>query len=307
MNNFKSILFIGIIFLIPLQLSYAGYDDFTVNVPNAQGGYTAIIIKKSGDGYVGPQGEYYSEFPKVSQLQTIYGINTPNLTIQNSSNNTTPLTTEEKSVVNNLFNPSSECTSAKSYFDNKVNLSDAFDNVEQGTLDMCNNDFTQAILDFNKAIGISPKTGLAYQGRATAFYFQGDYGQAIGNFTQAIGLPAFEKDISGNPIASDELSDSVIYQKRGIVYYAEGEYTLAIDDFNKAIQMMPSYMYCIYFRGRAYDHLGNHDLAINNYEQAVSIERQMNETTIQNNITLNNPKGSDDGITTDIEKMVNSL
>jgi hypothetical protein len=47
-------------------------NTFTVNVPNSNGGYTTVIIKKSGSGYVGPQGEYYSEFPKVSQLQAMY-------------------------------------------------------------------------------------------------------------------------------------------------------------------------------------------------------------------------------------------
>ncbi len=51
-----------------------GSDDaVTVNIPNNKGGYTAVILKKSGNGYVGPQGEFYSEFPKVSQLQTMYG------------------------------------------------------------------------------------------------------------------------------------------------------------------------------------------------------------------------------------------
>lgn len=65
------------IVITPFQLSYAGYDDFTLNVPNAQGGYTAIVIKKSGNGYVGPQGEYYQQFPTVAQLQTMYGLGSP--------------------------------------------------------------------------------------------------------------------------------------------------------------------------------------------------------------------------------------
>jgi|GEM_PF-627191 len=47
-------------------------DSITVNVPNGQGGYNPVIIKRSGSGFVGPQGEYYPEFPKVSQLQAMY-------------------------------------------------------------------------------------------------------------------------------------------------------------------------------------------------------------------------------------------
>ena len=47
-------------------------DAFPINVPNNAGGYTAVLIKKSGNGYVGPQGEFYAEFPKVSQLKAMY-------------------------------------------------------------------------------------------------------------------------------------------------------------------------------------------------------------------------------------------
>ena len=47
-------------------------DEFTVNIPNEHGGYNAVVIKKSGDGFVGPQGEYYPEFPKTFQLQMKY-------------------------------------------------------------------------------------------------------------------------------------------------------------------------------------------------------------------------------------------
>jgi len=72
-----------VLFLTLLQLSYAdtnGHtqavdltESYTVNVPNSQGGYTAIFIKKFGDGYIGPRGEHYSGFPTVAQLQAIYG------------------------------------------------------------------------------------------------------------------------------------------------------------------------------------------------------------------------------------------
>lgn len=47
-------------------------DSVVVNVPNDNGGYTAVTIKKSGDGFIGPQGEYYAEFPKVAQLKAMY-------------------------------------------------------------------------------------------------------------------------------------------------------------------------------------------------------------------------------------------
>lgn len=47
-------------------------EAFTVNVPNVRGGYTAVILKRLGSGFVGPQGEYYPEFPRVEQLKVMY-------------------------------------------------------------------------------------------------------------------------------------------------------------------------------------------------------------------------------------------
>ncbi len=47
-------------------------EAVTINVPNDQGGYTPVTLRRSGSGYVGPQGEYYPEFPKVSQLKVLY-------------------------------------------------------------------------------------------------------------------------------------------------------------------------------------------------------------------------------------------
>lgn len=47
-------------------------DEFIVNIPNAHGGYNAVVIKRAGSGFVGPRGEYYPEFPKIFQLQMKY-------------------------------------------------------------------------------------------------------------------------------------------------------------------------------------------------------------------------------------------
>jgi uncharacterized protein YcfJ len=56
----------------PATTVYSG-DTVTVNVPNSSGGYTAVMLKRSGNGYVGPQGEYYDQVPSTEQLQAMYG------------------------------------------------------------------------------------------------------------------------------------------------------------------------------------------------------------------------------------------
>ena len=45
----------------------------TVNIPNSRGGYTSVTLRRSGNGFVGPQGEYYPNYPSVEQLKTMYG------------------------------------------------------------------------------------------------------------------------------------------------------------------------------------------------------------------------------------------
>jgi len=45
----------------------------TVNVPNSNGSYTPVMLVKQGDGYIGPQGEYYPGHPTVEQLKVLYG------------------------------------------------------------------------------------------------------------------------------------------------------------------------------------------------------------------------------------------
>ena len=57
----------------PTTVTAGNDDSYTINVPNAKGGYTSVVLKRSGNGFTGPQGEFYSEFPKVSHLQVMYG------------------------------------------------------------------------------------------------------------------------------------------------------------------------------------------------------------------------------------------
>ena len=48
-------------------------ETVTVNVPNTNGSYTAVTLVRRSNGFVGPQGELYTEFPTVEQLRLLYG------------------------------------------------------------------------------------------------------------------------------------------------------------------------------------------------------------------------------------------
>lgn len=55
------------------QAQVLAEGSFTINIPNDKGGYTAVTLRKSGNGFTGPQGEFYPEFPTVSKLKVVYG------------------------------------------------------------------------------------------------------------------------------------------------------------------------------------------------------------------------------------------
>lgn len=48
-------------------------NDTVVNVPNSDGGFTSVILTRHDKGYVGPNGEYYSDRPTPAQLKVFYG------------------------------------------------------------------------------------------------------------------------------------------------------------------------------------------------------------------------------------------
>jgi len=54
------------------------FDEFNqrvypVYIPNSDGTFTVVLIKRFGTGYIGPQKEHYTGFPTVEQLTVTYG------------------------------------------------------------------------------------------------------------------------------------------------------------------------------------------------------------------------------------------
>jgi len=50
----------------------APIDEYEIQIPNANGSYTLVVIRKTEKGFVGPQGEIYPEHPTVEQLKQMY-------------------------------------------------------------------------------------------------------------------------------------------------------------------------------------------------------------------------------------------
>ena len=48
-------------------------DTVTVQLTNDRGATVSIVLRKSGNGYIGPQGEYYDHLPTADELRPLYG------------------------------------------------------------------------------------------------------------------------------------------------------------------------------------------------------------------------------------------
>jgi len=47
-------------------------DDYDIYVPNQDGTYTLVKLKKTDKGFVGPKGEFYAKHPTVKELEAQY-------------------------------------------------------------------------------------------------------------------------------------------------------------------------------------------------------------------------------------------
>jgi len=48
-------------------------EVFTIYIAKSKGGYAPITLRRSGSGFIGPQDEYYPDFPKIDLLKAMYG------------------------------------------------------------------------------------------------------------------------------------------------------------------------------------------------------------------------------------------
>ena len=110
--------------------------------------------------------------------------------------------------------------------------------------------YSEAIQDFTKVIGLNPDDAETYYFRGFTYFNQGKHDHAIKDFTKVIGL---------NP------DDAETYHFRGFTHYSKGCYNHAIEDFTKAIELNPDYAEAYLVRRAAYDSQGEYDHAIKDF------------------------------------------
>lgn len=120
-------------------------------------------------------------------------------------------------------------------------------------------DYEGAILDYGKAIDLSPKDADSYSNRGLVYYKLKEYLKAIKDYDKSITLDSKNADF---------------YVKRGIVYDDLQKYSRAIEDYDKAIALNPEIAYAYGLRGFAQYNLDNRSQAKQDIKTAAKLFKQ---------------------------------
>jgi tetratricopeptide (TPR) repeat protein len=118
--------------------------------------------------------------------------------------------------------------------------------------------YVAAIEELNHAIALRPDYPEAYNNRGVYHKMQGNYRKAIADYTRSLDL--------------DNPEPYKPYNSRGIARTKLDDWKGAIDDFSSALRANPRYGYSLSWRAVAYEHLGNFDAAIADYEAYLALD-----------------------------------
>jgi len=119
--------------------------------------------------------------------------------------------------------------------------------ASSGEANYKNGNYDQAIADYTQAIRLKPDYTYFYSDRAEVYMKKGDYDKAIADYTEAIRL---------------HKKDEYLYQpyeKRAKAYMKKGDYDNAIADYTEAMQLSKFTYYCE--RAEAYMKKGDYNQA----------------------------------------------
>lgn len=115
----------------------------------------------------------------------------------------------------------------------------------------------RAINDYEEAIRLKPDDAISYAIRGDAYAYLGQYQQAIKDYDKAIHL------------APD---NAKAYYDRGVTYQKISQYQRAITDYNEAIRLKPDDVLAYGNRGNAYVELGKLQQAIDDFNKVIRLE-----------------------------------
>jgi tetratricopeptide (TPR) repeat protein len=126
-----------------------------------------------------------------------------------------------------------------------------------------NGNYDQAIAEYTQAIELDPSLASFYYNRGLAYSNKADYDNAISDFSQVIMM---------NP------KDGEAYFERGYNYSMKDDLELAIADYTQVIQLDPKNVYAYNNRGLSFENLGQKDEAIKDFETVLELTNDPNLT-----------------------------
>ena len=130
----------------------------------------------------------------------------------------------------------------------------------RGSTHVAQGDYDQAIDDYTEALRLKPKDAVAYKVRGDAYEKQRNYDKAIADYTKAIGLdPKYVAAYNNRGFAYDNRGD-------------EGDYCQAIADYTKAIEFDPENAVAYNNRGFAYWKQENYCQAIKDFTKTIQLK-----------------------------------
>lgn len=120
-------------------------------------------------------------------------------------------------------------------------------------------EYEQALDDYSFAINLAPELASAYFNRALARHDVGFYKEAIEDYTSVLEISP---------------EDTVVLYRRGVAFLESGEINAAIRDFDKAIELQPEYLAAYVSRGSAKRRAGDALAAVADYSTALEIDAQ---------------------------------
>ena len=121
-----------------------------------------------------------------------------------------------------------------------------------------------ALADFNKTVELKPNSAIPYRKRGLVYLYLENYQAAIADFEQAAKITP---------------DDPNVYLGKAAANLLQGKITEAIPDLDRAITLDYDFAIAYFLLGGAYSELGDRQAALQNYQQAGRIYKQLEDPT----------------------------
>jgi TonB family protein len=131
--------------------------------------------------------------------------------------------------------------------------------IKRGNEHLDNEDYNCALGACSEALRLDPKNAEAFACRGKAYEYKQEYDLALSDFDEAIQLHPQE----------------LFYAHRSYVYWRKGLLDKALDDINLAMKLRPKdspLIHDYFVRGDIYSDMGEYDLAISDYSEAIRLK-----------------------------------